>query len=271
MKERGRGRVALASALAVALLLLNLEYRSGGDTAARLRGELGSVVAAMVGVAERVASPVVGAVSRVAQAFSAARENARLRGELRELEGKVLGVQDLERENQRLRQLLEMRGRVQVRTIGARVLGLLPSGFEWVALADAGSRDGVQTEAAVIGPEGLVGKVISVGPSSSRVRLVIDPESTVSVRDARSGELGLARGMGKEGLTVEFVSGKADVLPGDLLVTTGYEGSPFPGGIPVATVESVGRGSSLGRTARARPVAELSRLDVVVVVLGGPR
>jgi rod shape-determining protein MreC len=125
----------------------------------------------------------------------------------------------------------------------------------------------------VLAPEGLVGRVVWAGESTAKVLLLTDAQSAVGVRIGTSGEIGLARGTGGRNVEIELVSRAAldqgAVRPGDVVVTSGYQGGIYPQGLPVGRVEHVTlapRGTSY--TISVRPFARLSQLDILAVAVG---
>ena len=76
-------------------------------------------------------------------------------------------VAEIERENESLRKLLGIRDRYKLDTVAAQVIGVSPSNFERTVFIDRGSRAGVKKDMPVIAGDGLVGRVIRVGPSTS--------------------------------------------------------------------------------------------------------
>lgn len=158
------------------------------------------------------------------------------------------------------------------RVVPARVLayGRTPPSTHTIAIA-AGGRDGVREDAAVLSPQGLVGRVIRVGPESATVVLACDPRSVVGVRRSSGRELGLAQGEGCAGtrsLSVRLLDGSAQPADGDELVTWGSpQGVRYPPGVPVGTVTRVVPATS-GRagSAQVRPAADLTALEWVGVV-----
>ena len=68
--------------------------------------------------------------------------------------------------------------------------------FSWTVTIDAGSSDGIRPDMTVINGDGLVGRVKTVGPTTSTVLLAVDPESSVGVRLEGSMEVGFTTGQG---------------------------------------------------------------------------
>ena len=164
------------------------------------------------------------------------------------------------------------------RLLAARVVGqnLTATGGRQVTL-DVGQRDGVEPNLTVISADGLVGRVVTVAPLTSDVRLLDGGDAAVAVR-VGGGAMGSVRGatpgagarVGGD-LTLTLVDG-ATVAVGDPVVTLGSVGGrPYVAGVTVGTVTAVDPqpGRSTG-TAAVRPAVDPSRLDVLAVVLPAP-
>ena len=164
------------------------------------------------------------------------------------------------------------------RLLAARVVGqnLTATGGRQVTL-DVGERDGVEPNLTVIAADGLVGRVVTVAPLTSDVRLLDGGDAAVAVR-VGGGAMGSVRGAtpgagARAGgdLTLTLVDG-ATVAVGDPVVTiSSVGGRPYVAGVPVGTVTAVDPqpGRSTG-TAAVRPAVDPSRLDVLAVVLPAP-
>ena len=155
----------------------------------------------------------------------------------------------------------------QVIAIGAA------QGFSWTITIDAGSDDGIQRDMTVLNGDGLVGRVTTVGPSTSTVLLACDPDFTVGTRMEKSMEIGFATGQGDRPLRVQLLNGKANVKRGDRLVTFGSQADkPFVPGVPIGTVVKLDPGAGgLTRTVEVQPFVGYTSLDVVGVVVVPPR
>lgn len=135
---------------------------------------------------------------------------------------------------------------------------------------DVGRRDGLDRNLAVVGQGALVGRIVDVGPDTSTVRLISDPGSHVWSRVSESKEAMVVAGTG-QGIELDFLNILAQVERGQSLVTIGSPDSrPYPAGIPIARVDSVSKDPGLsGLRVTAEPIANLTALDVVGVVLPG--
>jgi rod shape-determining protein MreC len=195
------------------------------------------------------------------------QENAALRRELRELELRTARLAALERENTELRGLRAALPPVAEKWLPGEVINVESSSLRQRLVINRGARHGVFKGQAVMARAGLLGQTLRVGPWSSEVILVTDPEHAVPVQDVRNGLRTLAVGSGEpDVLLLPYLPIQADIQVGDLLVTSGL-GGVFPAGFPVAEVISVDRGSGspLARV-RARPLAALDRDREVMFV-----
>ena len=159
-------------------------------------------------------------------------------------------------------------------TVPAQVIAVGPAqGFAWTVTIDVGSRDGVERDMSVISGKGLVGRVISVGPGTATVLLIVDATSSVGGRLAGTSQIGIVSGTGRQDvLQMQLLDPLAPVDVGDVIVTFGSEGDrPYAPGIPVGTVKEMrGTEGQLTRSAIVDPYVDVSNLDIVGVVLRAP-
>ncbi|MGH6645741.1 rod shape-determining protein MreC [Aquabacterium sp.] len=154
---------------------------------------------------------------------------------------RVMRVDQLERENARLRELLALRPRVNVQSQAAEVLYDAPDPFTRKVVIDQGSSHGVVLGSPVIDDAGVLGQVTRVYPLTSEVTLVTDKDAAVPVVNSRTRQRGVAYGTPQVlGMELRFMAGNADVQVGDELQTSGLDGV-YPAGLPVAKVAQVDR------------------------------
>jgi rod shape-determining protein MreC len=168
-------------------------------------------------------------------------------------------VVPLAAENARLRALLELAPRLPVRSLAADVLYEAPDPFSRRLLIDRGARQGVVAASPVMNEEGVIGQVTRVYPLNAEVTLLVDKDAAIPVMNqrtlARSAAYGAPAGAESSEMELRFMPANADVLVGDLLVTSGVDGI-YPPGLPVAKVAKVERqaDSAFARIA-LKPVA----------------
>ena len=154
---------------------------------------------------------------------------------------RVMRMEELGRENARLRALLDLRPRVEVSTMSAEILYDSQDPFTRKVVIDRGSRQGVVLGSPVIDQAGVFGQVTRVYPLTAEVTLVIDKDAAVPVINVRTQQRGVAYGLPQSrGMELRFMAGNADVQAGDELQTSGLDGI-YPAGLPVAKVLQVDR------------------------------
>ncbi len=252
-----RPRLLLLVLVLAACVLIVLDTGAGPDSPfAGARRAADTVL----GPAQRAAAGAVGALEGTGDGDSAElgrlqAENARLTGELLRSEAAARRAAELDR-------LLGVPSAYT--TVPARVAGVGAAlGFSSTVTIDVGSRDGVRPGQTVLNGSGLVGRTLRVGPFTSTVLLLTDPGFTVGARLAREGTLGLATGAGRT-LTYELVEG-GRVQPGDAVLTTGSD--TFVPDVPIGRVASVDVGSALVTTAEVVPLADVTSLALLAVVI----
>ncbi|MCU0760364.1 MAG: rod shape-determining protein MreC [Steroidobacteraceae bacterium] len=191
-------------------------------------------------------------------------ENARLRESNRLLRLANMRQAALEQENAQLRGLRERLPAVAQRWLPGEVIGTESTTLRQRITVDRGAANGVFKGQAVIANGGLLGQTLRVGPWSTEVILVTDPEHAVPVQVTRNGLRTLAVGSGDpDTLTLPYLPIQSDIKDGDLLVTSGL-GGVFPQGYPVARVVQVRRdGNSPLAQVRATPLAAIERDRIV--------
>lgn len=169
------------------------------------------------------------------------------------------------------------------RFVAARVIGYTPgttAGTVQQVTIDAGSADGIRTNLTVIATDGLVGRTVAVSTHSATVQLLTDPDSAVGVRVGAPGMLASVSAKVPAGLPTRDpgrltlrIAGTTQAKVGDRATTLGsIDQTPYVSGVPVGTVVSVDPDRGQGApTAVLRPAVDVSRLDLVGVVLPGER
>jgi rod shape-determining protein MreC len=150
-------------------------------------------------------------------------------------------VDVLERENEQLRSLLELRARLVVRARAAEVLFESSDLYSRKVVIDRGATDGDVLGSPVINEKGVLGQVTRVYPLSSELTLLTDKDAAIPVLNMRTQQRSAAHGLsGGGGLELRYMAGNADVQIDDLLTTSGVDGV-YPPGVAVARVTSVER------------------------------
>ncbi|HXZ44485.1 MAG TPA: rod shape-determining protein MreC, partial [archaeon] len=193
-------------------------------------------------------------------------ENKRLQLETTMLKRRLDQLQDQALETQRLERLLAMRQVSKAEFLTARVVGKDATNWFKTILLDRGSLEGIRRNQPALAPDGLVGRVVEVAPTSARVQLLTDPLSAVGGMIQRTRVTGIVSGNLGAGARVRYLPLMADVVVGDEVVTSGM-GGVFPKGILIGRISSVERKSgALFQEATLQSAVDLSRLEEVLIL-----
>ena len=223
----------------LALLLMVLDARF------RYAEPLRAGLALLAYPIQRVAMAPVQAAMGVANFFSSQvqlqRENDALREKQLNAAKDLVTLEALAAENAQLRRLVEARERLPRKSTLAEILYSGRDPFSRKVIIDKGGRDDIQPGLPVVDDVGIIGQVTRVYPLLSEVTLITDKDHAIPVQVVRNGLRGLAYGAG-DGATLDlrFMAANADILNGDVLVTSGIDGT-YPPGIPVAKVARIER------------------------------
>lgn len=169
-------------------------------------------------------------------------------------------------ENQRLATLLATFEPFEYTFTVTRVIGYDSQRIPQSIIIDKGEADGVEKNWAVMNAAGIIGKTLVTEAHSSTVQLLSDRNCRVSVIDKRSREVGILTWTPELGFHLIYVAPRADIAPGDTLITSGY-GGIFPKNLPVGVIE---RSQFNAQTQHIEPgvvlFADLHALEEVIVV-----
>ena len=263
---RYRRAIILTSALLLSFLLMTLQVRHETAVVTLTRQALLLVVSPFI----KVTAATIHGVTSIWQDYVDLRtlreENKRLQFEASTLKRRLDQLQEQALETQRLQRLLAMRDNSQAEFLTARVVGKDATNWFKTILLDCGSMEGVRRNQPVLAPNGLVGRVVEVTPTSARVQLFTDPVSAVGGLIQRTRVTGIVSGNLGAGARVRYLPLMGDVVVGEEVVTSGM-GGVFPKGIPIGRVATVERKSGiLFQEATLTPAVDLSRLEEVLIL-----
>lgn len=214
-------------------------------------------------------------ISRVTGFFrgaAAQAENVRLRREVASLAVLRGDIERLEEENAKLRRQIGYAERAHGSWVAAGVISTCGAASAGERIrVDRGSLDGVEVAAAVVVPDGLVGRVVSVSPHTSEIALLTDASVKVACEvetGADRSVYGVLAGGDDDLLTMRYVTGALSAPPRSRVVTSG-RGGVFPRGIAVGFLLALREdGSGLSRTGDILPAVDFSSLEDVFIRRG---
>lgn len=223
---------------------------------------------------QRLASSLVGSLNGVMHGYTdlvnVREENLELRRQLTALENQRARMLELEAENRRLGDLLELRDALEMKATAVDVIGTDASAVSRTLVIGQGSHSSFRRGMAVIAMEGVVGKIIEVAPDAARVLLIDDHNSALEALDQRSRARGIIAGVIDDGLTMKYVDRSEDIKTGDTVVTSGMDGI-YPRGLLVGEVVRVSQdGPGMFLNVEVRPAVDFRRLEQLLVLTEKP-
>ena len=144
----------------------------------------------------------------------------------------------LRQDNTRLRKLLELNRQGAKGQVPAAVISRNAASWWQQLELGKGSMAGIAAGDGVIGPGGLIGRVLSVTPTTARVRLLTAPGSQIGVWVPRTRQHALLVGVGTARPQLRFIDKDVKAHPGDL-VSTSPASTLLPPNLPVAVLQSL--------------------------------
>jgi rod shape-determining protein MreC len=173
-------------------------------------------------------------------------ENARLKAENTQLHEWYQTAMLLRAENQSLKDLLNVIPEPDQSYITTRIIADSGSSFVKTVLIEAGTDNAVEEGQAVLGGQGMIGRVIEVGHRASRVLLLSDINSHVPVVVEGANQRAVLAGTNEDLLVLIHMPPDAMIEKGARIVTSG-SGGMFPSGLPIGEVVEIRNGSPMVR------------------------
>lgn len=209
-------------------------------------------------------------VSYPVNLIKVSQRNLQLEERVAELEGKLSHYDEVQAENNRLKEQLNFKTSLasQLNTEAAAIISRSTGNWFGSVIINKGSKNGIEPDMAVITKSGLVGRVANVSDNTAEVLLITDPRSGVGCLVQESRAHGIVEGVAGGRDTLHMVNVPTDQAPdkGDKIITSGF-GSVYPKGIPVgAVLETRREQSGLFKMAILKPYVDFNRLEEVFVI-----
>lgn len=272
-KGKVRNRPLLISFIAVALLAVLIIISSWGSTAGRIENVIGVIVTPIQGFASRTSENIADFFRGLFNTTDLDKENEQLKEDLALYAQDKLRLEELERENARLKELMGYIDELgDYKYCTAKIVAKSTGIWFRTFTLNVGRNAGIAVDMAVISSDGLVGKVSEVGSTWCKVTAVIDSSMTIPVMVERTRDNCMIRGLLDPSNTQPDMelyylpSDRADLSPGDVIITSGI-GDVYPKGLLVGTVSEVLSGNT-GTSAIILPAVDFVHLEEVAVIVG---
>ena len=256
-------RLALSLLLSVALILFDHKFDGFGTT----RVYLNSLVSPLQYLANLPGQLLNASASRFVSHERLFNDNAKLTHDAMVMNGQLQRLTFLQQENDRLRSLLNSPVQDNTSKIVAELMAVDNNPYSHQIVINKGAINGVFEGQPVLDAKGIVGQIMQVSSTNSRVLLIADVTHAIPVRVARNNVRLIASGSGSlDELLIQHVAHSSDLKIGDILLSSGL-GNIFPEGYPVATITSIIRDESRPfPQVRAKPIAQLDRLKYLLLL-----
>lgn len=194
------------------------------------------------------------------------KRNADLQRRLDALTNENQKITELEKENERLKSLLNLKERKEHQMVAARVIGEDVANWFKCIIIDKGRSNGITARMPVITASGVVGQAVEVSKWHSKVMILNDANSAVDVYVVGKHTRGIIEGSGQNTVKMKYVLKTDDVETGDRLMTSGKD-AIYPKGLAVGIVISINKNMpGLFADIDVMPFNNFKRLDEVMVV-----
>ena len=196
-----------------------------------------------------------------------AKENAALHKQISALESDLFSVEEIRKENLRLKQLLNYSDELSHQKILAQVVGWDSANEFKVIRVNKGTKQGIRVMSPVITNQGLVGYVYRATPNYADVLTILDQNNRVDVLVERTRTHGIVEGVFNFKCALKYVMRNESVEVGDKLLTAGV-GGVYPKGIKVGMITDIGQ-EDFGMTLNIEvvPSVDFDKLEEVIVLV----
>lgn len=257
----------LAFFLASIFVCVGLIITSVSGVLGPVEGILSTPLNLLSGVFNNVTQTINSASDDLTEIQSLRERIAELEEALAQFQSELVDLREIASDYQRLANLVDYQSSaINQETVAAEVINFDQNSFRRTIVINKGSRDGIARGMPVVTRQGLVGRIIDISATASRVLLITDPESAVSARLQTSRAPGSVVGLLTGNLRMDMIPLTADVQEGDLVLTSGLGGN-FPSDIVIGQVTSRRQFEfELNQQAEVRSLVEFDTLEFVLVV-----
>ena len=165
-------------------------------------------------------------------------ENKELRMEIFQLNQEVARLQNLDTENERLREMIGFRDTSRYDLLPSLIVYKGFKNGSSVITIDKGRNESVNENDVIVDKEGLVGRILSTGKRTSIANMIIEPDVRVSVRINPSRVYGILKWHHGNTFVIEDIPETIDIQPGWTVSTSGLS-EVYPADIPIGVITHV--------------------------------
>ena len=195
------------------------------------------------------------------------KENEVLKKQISRLDSDLTSMEEMRKENLRLKRLLNFSDETSHQKIMAQVVGWDSSNEFKVIRLNKGTRHGIKAMSPVITDQGLVGYVYRTTENYSDVLTILDQNNRVDIVVERTRTHGIVEGVFNFKCALKYIMRNEQVEVGDKLITAGV-GGIYPKGIKVGMITDIAK-ENFGMTLSIEvvPSVDFDKLEEVLVLI----
>lgn len=199
------------------------------------------------------------------------KKNVELTKQVEQLSSDVFALKEVEKENQRLKELLEFGKEIPRKKVLAQVVSWDSSNEFKVLRINKGSNHGLERLSPVITRTGLVGYVFRLTPNYADVLTILDQNNRVDSLVVDTRTHGIVEGDSGFKCILKYVSRTEKLEVGQVIVTAGL-GEVYPKGIIVGKISKIDKENfGITQLIEVEPTVDFHKLEEVVVLLPGEK
>ena len=232
----------------------------------------GVITSSMTDVAQGIGGVIGSGFEYFGNTKKLKEENKKLQSKIDDLEYKLLEMDVLEKDNDSLRDKLEIKDRYNhFKLIYADIVIKNYDNFDETFVVNKGSNDGIKEKQTVITKDGLLGYISKVAKNTSVVTTILDPNVSVGVEIASVNKNALVKGdfslKNEAKLKLTYIPIDTEVSVDEVVYTSGI-GQVYPKGIPVGKIEKVvNKKNEIDRYAIIKPLADINNVTSVGIII----
>ena len=204
-------------------------------------------------------------LSAIHNVFELEKENEYLREKNIKLSNEISNLKESKLENIRLTKLLNLKQNNELGVVSASIINKSLMQTRNTITLNVGEADSVRINMPVITDDGLVGRIVGTSENYSLAQILYNKDLKITVKSQRSRVDGILNYNGAGNLMVSNVPKNADVIIGDIIITSEYSNT-FPAGIPIGTVMESGNLDNLFKKIIVVPLVDFDVLEEVFIL-----
>jgi rod shape-determining protein MreC len=195
------------------------------------------------------------------------KENSILKKQISRLESDLSSMEEIRKENLRLKRLLSYTEEQSYHKIMAKVVGWDSANEFKVIRLNKGTRHGIRTMASVVTDQGLVGYVYRASENYADVLTILDQNNRVDIVVERTRTHGIVEGVFNFKCALKYITRNEPIEVGDKLITAGV-GGIYPKGVKVGMITDITK-ENFGMTLSIEvvPSVDFEKLEEVMVMI----